>query len=266
MNDFASKGRGGLANKIIAGITPVDLRKAIIDPSTDLAPNNSATSVSPQTEANATAGWTGVDSALSSVVAHGPVAAPFDGTWFMRILGNGGAGVVGSAYYSMVTVAKTKYRQRIRVWVPQTNTEKDVTIRIGTTIGGNEIKTVNVPYYSGWNEIPFDFAATGVLTYVTVLGASNTESIYVDQASTFGVVGANGGTYIYPVGMVIVTEWQSADFLKVTTLSGEEVTLSNLASKAFQTDLYYPIPGWSSIRSSAGNESGSGDFEIIPIY
>ena len=261
---YASRGRGGLVSKIIAGATLVDLRKELVAAATDLLGSTDATS-DQRTEGNAVAGWTGSDAALSSI-ANATLGVGY-GTYCMKVLGNAGdASSVGEAQQEIVTVAGKKYTFRGYIWTPSANTiTTNPLIKIGTTAGGAEIVSVPVQQYPGWCEVLFEFVATGIATHITIYGALDTEAIYADNVSVTLTEGLSP-VYIYPVGMTVVKEWQSAEFLEVTQADGSQVTLTNLASKAFQADLYYPIPGWAFINSSGATETGTGNFEIIVHY
>ena len=139
-------------------------------------------------------------------------------------------------------------------------------IKIGTAAGGSQIKSVPISQAPEFMEVLFDFVATGSTTHVTVYGALDTEIIYADNVSVILTEGLSP-KYLYPKGFTCVTEWQDGtEVLRVTTADGVETNLTNLGSKSFQADRYYPLPGWSHIRSNGGTESGSAKFEIVVFY
>lgn len=245
----------------INGTNLVDCRKILLaGPGTDLETSGSATS-DQRTEADATAGWTGSDAAVSSVTTHGGVT-PFAGTHFLRILGDAGDGVtVGEARKTITTVVGKKYRRRSRVWQLATNTDSTAVIKIGTTAGGAEVLTTPIPFYPGWNDIEYEFVATNTTTHIAYYGVLDTESMYVDDSST--VLATTPAKYLYPKGFVVVAEWaDGSEFLKITPPDGVEYSLSNAASKAFQIDLEYNL-ALAFFRSSGGTESA---FKILLQY
>ena len=253
------------AVKKINGTTLVDCRIALTTAKgTDLLTDGQATS-DQRTEANSVAGWTGSDAALSSVTTHGGVV-PFAGTYLMRILGNGGTGVVGEAQRSFSTSSGTKYRVRAAIHVPSGQATQ-VTIKIGTAAGGEQTKAFDVLMYAGWNLVEFDFAATASTHHLTIYGADNGVSIYADDVSIVKAVRgkfADAQKFKYPRRFLCATAWtDGTDKLKITDRDGNETELSVAASKGFGADTMYGDPEIAQFRSSGSNESG---FEIICYY
>lgn len=244
-----------LKEVLINGTTLVDCRKELlIPPGTDLCASNNATA-DQRTEADATAGWTAATSVLASVGAG--VVAPVDGSYSMRVTGNGGT---GRAQQAITTVDGVHYILRGHLYNPAGNTTRP-DFKIGTSANGTQLGqgiVRNVP--GAWDGVVVRFVATGTTTYISADGAADGEYFYVDNVS---VKVDSPGKYLTAQAFTVVTEFaDQAAYLRFTPEHGIEYSLSNAASKAFQADRTYA----QSLRFFRASNADDTGFRLILHY
>jgi len=117
--------------------------------------------VSNGTFASAITSWT------DSSTGTGSSSHTTDGNGRLRLAG--GASGVGGAYQALSTVVATTYRVYVRT------VTGDVTVNVGTTIGGTEVttKTLAIGNKGDGRFHEFNFAATATTTYIEFTSSTN---------------------------------------------------------------------------------------------
>lgn len=245
-----------LREVVINGTTLVDCRKELlIPPGTDLMPDGQATS-DQRTEADSVAGYTAQTSFLASVDVA--VITPLNGTYCMRITGNGGT---GSARRQITTVDGIHYVLRGWLYMPAGNETLPDFKLSDTAFGATDLAHGIMPNSpDGWNEMLVRFIAMGIDTYITIDGAADGEAFYVDDVS---VTVDSPGDHLECQAFTVVTEFSDAtEFLRFTPPHGPERDLSNLASVMWQADRTYE----QALRYFRGSGANETDFRIILHY
>tara|TARA_Y100000593_G_scaffold9401_2_gene17171 strand:- start:208 stop:3417 length:3210 start_codon:yes stop_codon:yes gene_type:complete len=157
----------------------------------DLAPNNSATSIGSLTEANATAGWTNNNfNTFASVDISGDSTRPSSvGSYALHLVAGDASDWAGSAS-AITTVSGTRYKATIHYKVVNGDADTNCALYGGTSSGNGNIFGYNTSPDTNWHTKTFEFTATTTtfwFTFQEASGSGNDVSIYIAGVSLFAL-------------------------------------------------------------------------------
>ncbi len=196
----------------------------------DLLANNNATA-DQQTEANATTGWTAINSTLSSdTPANFGIAS--NGTTYVMELTNGS----GHAYQSFSTVIGQRYIIKGSIY----SETYAVHLKVGTTTTGGDLYSGPIHIGAPWLDCEGFFIATTITTYVSISSLGTTPSNYADNISVFPVFSPD-----------LDTTW-----LALADVANAQVDLYNSRDDSFTANLL----DFGTVASFVGASAGNVDF------
>ena len=157
----------------------------------DLAPNNSATSMGSLTEANATTGWTNNNfNTFASVDISSDSTKPAGvGSYALHVAAGDGSDWGGSSG-AITTVVGVRYKATIHYKVVNGDADTNIALYGGTAQGNGNIFAKNTTPDTDWHTDTFEFAATTTafwFTFQESSGSGNDCSVYFAGVSLFAL-------------------------------------------------------------------------------